>query len=216
MKKIKEFNKILCTFDSLYDYDSAVIKFVLLNYKNSFFIKEESYKYTNFYIHYLLANRKEQNPLSIIIKNEYKDQIDNLEEEIYKDHNDKIMTLIKPSNVFDILQLLKKESNYSITVECKTEIESKVLNSNKEFNGGTVIGRKEDTDPYFTFIFRDYTNLFGRNAFKGKTIYFWDISKNYDVFENDQKLFNTNIISLMGINIVKMISPYAYLENPVD
>ena len=45
-------------------------------------------------------------------------------------------------------------------------------------------------------------------------MYFWDTSQNYEVFENDQKLLNTNIISLMGLNIIKMISPYANLVTP--
>lgn len=214
LKKLTEFNKVLCTFDSLYDYDDAVVRFVLNNYKNSFFIKEEAYKYTNFYRHYLLANRKDSNPLSIIIKDEFKNQISNLEKEIYDNHLDEVLKIIKPSNLFELIQMLKEMSGYSITVECKSELEYKIINSNKEFTGGTIIGCEKNTNPYFVFVFRDYHNLFNRDSFKGKTIYFWDTSQNYEVFENDQKLLNTNIISLMGLNIIKMISPYANLVTP--
>ena len=110
LKKLTEFNKVLCTFDSLYDYDDAVVRFVLNNYKNSFFIKEEAYKYTNFYRHYLLANRKDSNPLSIIIKDEFKNQISNLEKEIYDNHLDEVLKIIKPSNLFELIQMLKEMS----------------------------------------------------------------------------------------------------------
>lgn len=217
--RFNNFRFILCSFHALFDMEDALIKYLLKNSKHSSFIKPEAYKYSPFYRHYLLSYRKEPNPLSIIFKNEYLDQIDNLMVEILTKHYKEIAKLSTNTEIIRVLKLLKESSGLSIEVLCRNKYQQdKSKSIIPEFS--TILDTEiEDVNKYFCFIYRDYEDIF-KADYKGKTIYFLDISKNYVgwnfTFDEYHKALNENIIALMGLNVVKLLSPYANLMKPVD
>ena len=88
-------NKIsLVQFNSIVDLDKYMIYYVLNKYPRSKYIKDEAYGYTDYYVDILLMQRREKNPLSIIFKNDYKDQIDNLYSELLLKKKDMLKDVI--------------------------------------------------------------------------------------------------------------------------
>ena len=217
--RFNNFRFILCSFHALFDMEDALLKYLLKNSNHSSFIKPEAYKYSPFYRHYLLCYRTNPNPLSVIFKNEYIDQIDNLMVEILKKHYEEIIDLSTNTEIIRVLHLLKETSGLSIEVLCRNEYQiDKTRKTIQEFS--TVLDTNiKDINKYFCFIYRDFEDII-KSEYKGKTIYFLDISKNYVgwnfSFDEHNKILNENIVALMGLNVVKLMSPYANLMKPVD
>lgn len=217
--RFNNFRYVLCSFHALFDMEDAVIKYLLNNSKHSSFIKPEAYKYSDFYRHYLLSYRENPNPLSIIFKNEYLDQIDNLIVEILKKHYEEIVDLSTNTEILRVMNMLKDASGLEIDVLCRHELQYKKIKKIIPKLNPIMEEDISDINKYFCYIYRDYEDIFP-NQYKGKTIYFLDISKNYVFwkfsFNEYQKTLNENIIALMGLNVVKLLSPYANLMKPVD
>lgn len=214
--KITKFDKILCDFNALYDYDDAIVKFVLKKFRNSKYIKKEAYYYTPFYRHYLLHNHRENdNPLSIIFKEEYIDRIEDLYKEIFCSNRKELMKYLEPTNLNKVIKIFKEVSGYSIFIDCETEEEKrKISKSDIKCNS---IDKTNIIEEYFACIFRDYERVKEISKIEGKTIYFWDYYKNFEYYpEIDKKIPAKYILSIMDINIVKFITPYQDMEEPVD
>ena len=210
-KKGREFNNILCSFDSLFDIDIGCILYILLQYKNTKYIKQEAYNYTDFFIQYQLIHRNYPNPLQIIFKDEYKDQIDNLYSELLNTKLD-IITRLAPNTYLTILlKELKAMSGYSIFVEYKNQEQKDRIES----FGLEPIDYQTNLDKYFSLILKSPLDIKNRMVISGKTIYFWNASINFANMKTntEDEIFVDEIIALMSIgNTVKLIDPYRFMN----
>lgn len=214
-KKGREFKYILCSFESLFDMDIGCIGYILINFKDSKYIKPEAYKYTPFFIQYKLVHRDILNPLFIVFKDEYKDQIDNLYNELLESKRDVIVKLAYQTYLAVLIDQLKIMGGYTIEVECNSDIEKEKVTE----LGLTPVDYQKNLDKYFTLILKSPKDLKDRIQFTGKTVYLWNTSINYFDMKKgvENEILTDKIIALMGQkNVIKMIDPYQYTEELDD
>ena len=217
--RFNNFRHVLCSFHALFDMEDALIRYILDNYKDSKYIKPEAYNYSDFYRHYLLSYRKLPNPLTVIFKKEYFDQIDLLIEEMMKNHYEEIVDLSTNTQIINVMDLLRPASGLDIEILCRDDLQAKKVRKEMETFSSVKPEEIEDINKYFCFIYRDYEDVLDY-VYKGKTFYFLDISKNYVnwdfSFDLYKKALDEHIIAYMGLNIIKLLSPYANLMKPID
>ena len=214
-RKGRTFNKIFCSYESLFDLDSGCIGYILSNYSDSKFIDKAALKYTPFFLQYKLVHRENPNPLSIIFKNEYQDQIDNLYLDLLQTRIDDISKLAFPTYLIALIKELKSISGYIIEVECN----SKVRKDRVSKLNLTCIDTQKSLDDYFSLVLRSPSELKDRGNISGKTIYFWNTTINYYQMKKgvENELLVDEIIALMGMkNIIKLIDPYQFTEELED
>lgn len=214
-KKGREFKYILCSFESLFDMDIGCIGYILINFKDNKYIKPEAYKYTPFFIQYKLVHRDILNPLTVIFKDEYKDQIDNLYNELSESKRDDIAKLAYQTYLAVLINQLKIMGGYTIEVECNSDIEKEKVTE----LGLTPVEYQKKLDKYFTLILKSPKDLKDRMRFTGKTVYLWNTSINYFDMKKgvENEILTDEIIALMGQkNVIKMIDPYQYTEELDD
>lgn len=212
---IEKYNKILANFDSLIDLDILAVCYILVKYKNSKYLKEEAYQYTTYFMKLLLIKRKIENPLSIIFKDEYLDQIDNLYKEILDSHKEEILTSYAQTSILRLLKLTVRDSGYSIFINCKDKIEQNLaLKMLKNTNHISTVLNEENPESYFTLIMKNLTDLksFKNPLVTGKTIYIWKYRLNYE--DDEMETINKLSTVLYRSNIIKVIDPYSNIREP--
>lgn len=212
-KKGREFKYILCSFGSLFDIDIGCISYLLrTTNKDNKYIKPEAFNYTPLFIQYKLVHRDTLNPLVVIFKDEYKDQIDNLYNELLENKREEIINLSYQTYLAVLVKQLRIMAGYSIEVECSSDLEKKLITQ----LGLTPVDYQEDLEKYFTLIIKSPEDIKDRMIFTGKTVYLWNTSINYLNMKKgvENEVLTDDIILIMGQkNVVKMIDPYQYTED---
>lgn len=167
---------LLADFDILMNYDYAVIKVIHDKYNNSDLTKDiDIYDFKEIYK--LLENRTTRNPLSIIIKDEYKDSFDSILEELYQTEYDSIVSsLITNNNIFNVLQACNRNKMVEVTICCKNEVEEQIVKELFKYN--TVLDENVDYNVYDTFMIhhkdrflKNYQNYYGKSVYLAMTCY---------------------------------------------
>ena len=206
-------NKIsLVQFNSIVDLDKYMIYYVLNKYPRSKYIKDEAYGYTDYYVDILLMQRREKNPLSIIFKNDYKDQIDNLYSELLLKKKDMLKDVIFLTSICDPFRVM---SDYEAYINCKDDDEIEICN--RIFDKCTNISLIENEVSlikYFNIILKDIDDiLLFEEPYTGKSIYIWNYPMNYENYDMNNNL-SLLTISLMQSNSIKLITPIADFKIP--
>ena len=206
-------NKIsLVQFNSIVDLDKYMIYYVLNKYPRSKYIKDEAYGYTDYYVDILLMQRREKNPLSIIFKNDYKDQIDNLYSELLLKKKDMLKDVIFLTSICDPFRVM---NDYEAYINCKDDDEIEICN--RIFDKCTNISLIENEVSlikYFNIILKDIDDiLLFEEPYTGKSIYIWNYSINYENYDMNNNL-SLLAISLMQSNSIKLITPMADFKIP--
>ena len=181
-------NKIsLVQFNSIVDLDKYIIYYILNKYPRSKYIKDEAYGYTDYYVDILLMQRREKNPLSIIFKNDYKDQIDNLYSELLLKKKDMLKDVIFLTSICDPFRVM---NDYEAYINCKDDDEIEICN--RIFDKCTNISLIENEVSlikYFNIILKDIDDiLLFEEPYTGKSIYIWNYPMNYENYDMNNNL----------------------------
>lgn len=124
----KKTSNILFEFDSLIDTDLALLIYIQLEFKDSKYFNKQVMKANDHILRALLLTRKEVNPLSVIIADEYKDSIDSLYNDIISKKYEQILNAAKPLDIFRFLETLKNTDGLlQCSVLCRNDIEEKII-----------------------------------------------------------------------------------------
>lgn len=197
---------ILFTSNILLDTDIGVYRLIKNEYNNPKYFKLnildviiERYKE-------IIPKRDTINPLSFIIKEEYKDSIDNLYKEIMDTKYSEVLKLSEFTNVEQLAEIFTSRKGFEPTIICKN-LEEKQIFKDKNKSYDIIVSEYEDIDikPYhaiYTKYYKDYSKF---NKVVAKTLYFANAKYNY---------INNNIIdpeiyvNLEGPNDFKAINLY--------
>lgn len=197
---------ILFTSNILLDTDIGVYRLIKNEYNNPKYFKLnildviiERYKE-------IIPKRDTINPLSFIIKEEYKDSIDNLYKEIMDTKYNEVLKLSEFTNVEQLAEIFTSRKGFEPTIICKN-LEEKQIFKDKNKSYDIIVSEYEDIDikPYhaiYTKYYKDYSKF---NKVVAKTLYFANAKYNY---------INNNIIdpeiyvNLEGPNDFKAINLY--------
>ena len=199
--------RILFTSNILLDTYIVVYRLVREKYDNPKYFKLnildviiERYKE-------VIPRRDTINPLSFIIKDEYKNSIDNLYNEMMSKDYSRILELSEFTNVEDVLGLFLTRKELDIKIVCKNLEEKQIFkNRNKKYNIVVFENYKDiDVEPYdaiYTKYYKDYSKF---NKIVAKTLYFANAKYN---FTNKNIIDPEIYINLDGPNEFKAINLY--------
>lgn len=203
---------LLVDFSTLIDTDLAVIAYLLDKYPKSKFFLEECKNWTVYFTKCKVLTRKDINPVTVILKDDYQDQADNLYNELLETKWKEVINIAPVTDILNLLGSTYDYAGYVITVKCRNEAEEKYIKERfKDWK--TLIG-KENTNSYSTFFIHDLQKraeeLLGVG---GKAIYIYYHNPNFLNFKQGVlKEYAAGILN----NNVKLIEPYKGMVLPYD
>lgn len=204
---------ILIDFSCLYDTDLGCMYFMMKNYSNSAYIIPEAKGWTEYFAKCKLVTREKINPLTILLKEEYIDQADNLYQEIFTDHWEEVLNLTSKTDVLDLVYGTFEYAGYNITINCRNELEEQFIKKNiPKWN--TVIDKKY-VDKFFCVFIHDLDkSLSYLEPLVGKCIYIYYHKPNFLNYK--QKVPNITLAPYSLSNEFRIIDPYSKLTLPYD
>ena len=203
---------ILVDFSTLVDTDLGSTVYLLQQYPNSKFFIDECKNWTVYFSKCKVLTRKDINPLTVILKDDCKDQADNLYEELLQTKWEEVLKIAPYTDIMRLLTSTYEYAGYVITVKCRNELEEKFI-KDKVNNWNTLVG-KENPNSYSTFFIHDLQTrakeLLGVVA---KSIYIYYHNPNFLNFK--QGILKEDAAGILGNN-VKLIEPYKGMVLPYD
>ena len=206
-------NNILVDFHMIFDTDLAILKYIIDRYPRSKYLEEGRSEATDYFLQYLLYERTEKNPLTVLIKKEY--DVDNLYKEIIDTCYEEILDkYTKPTSIYYFLNSFAIPNGYNITINCSSTLEQ---NRCEKESNTTYYNYKidvKDLKNYFC-IYQEYSkDLLNYKTITGKSIYLCDYGPNYTTDDEGNRVPDIIAELLIKTNEVKFINKYARFELP--
>lgn len=202
----------LFEFETLIDLDLSVIMYIINNMNNSKYIDTDLLKNTTTIngLENRLLFRENINPLSIIIKKDYEDSIDDIYNELMESHKKEIVDNALPTDIMTFYNL-----GSSITgvvnnhVNCKDKIEEEYIHT---FPGKIITKINEyDLSAYNTLYAKTIDNLFDYKNLTNKKIFI--LNTRYNMMK-DYLIYKPEAMAVSTSNTMCIIDPYKNLTIP--
>ena len=203
---------ILVDFAMVYDTDFGSIKYMLENCKNTDFFKCDP-EVTDYFLHCEITVRKYQNPLTVILKEEYNDQADSLFKELQSKHWSEVLKQSPSTEIATMLAIGDMTTGYAITINCRNEEETKFIKK-IEPSWENVIDC-DDASKYFCMYIHDMPRTFNRIPdIEGKCIYILYEKPNF--LSYTKQILKKDIVKISPANEVSIISRYKNFVIPKE
>ena len=206
-------NSLLIPFDCFIDIDLGLIMLLKEKYNNPKIIYDSILNEKTLFIIYLLLNRSDENPLSIILKDEYRSNQNTLRDQFIEQEYDEILKLSKPNKILELMIMMYESNVVDIDILCSNTKEQDYLtklfkdrkiNSFVNQNLNTV-----DISKYDSIFIKNYKDIIKYKGLEKKNIYVLDYKFNTELDPN-KKI--RPIIIIEGLisdkNNTSIISPY--------
>lgn len=202
----------LFEFETLIDLDLSVIMYIINNMNNSKYIDTDLLKNTTTIngLENRLLFRENINPLSIIIKKDYENSIDDIYNELMESHKKEIVDNALPTDIMTFCNL-----GSSITgvvnnhVNCKDKIEEEYIHT---FPGKIITKINEyDLSAYNTLYAKTIDNLFDYKNLTNKKIFI--LNTRYNMMK-DYLIYKPEAMAVSTSNTMCIIDPYKNLTIP--
>lgn len=199
--------KILVDFNMLIDTDVGSCLYLLKNTTKKEYFKDNINYWSYLFIKYQVITRKDENPISVLFKEEYQESSNNIYNEL---KNSKWGDIIDVSPLTDItaviLAMATNNEFYEIYINCKNKYEKdKII---KEFNNVfKIVENEQDFVKYVSLYIHDLKDIFGKKLM-GKVVFLYDYALNYFDKDMHTKAINEYAIPYYGTTEFKFITPY--------
>lgn len=208
MGEIKYTTSNLLEFETVMDLDFAIAKLMIEKYKNSKYMKVTSYSSENALKNILLF-RKEINPVTAIIEDDYLDSADELLEEFKEKYMDEILSEAKPTDVFRYVKTLDQAEGIIIsTIDCKNQQQKQLIN--KIDSSVRTCINETDISVYSCLFIKDIKDIIKYKNLGGKYIFILNCAYNMD----ENFMLKPGIMVAAGYNKIRTIDPYIGLTLP--
>jgi len=206
-------NTLLIPFDCFIDIDFGLMMLLKEKYNNPKIIHNSIFQEKDWYIIYLLANRNDENPLSIILKEEYLPNKDSLRDQFMNQEYDEILRLSKPNKILELINLMYASDVVDIDILCKDEKEQEYLETlfkDKKINSFvSPYLNKVNITKYDSIFIKNYKDIIQYRGLVQKNIYVLDYKFNTELDPNKKV---RPIVLVEGLisdkNNTSIISPY--------
>lgn len=202
----------LFEFETLVDVDLSVVMYIINNMDSSKYIDTSLLKTTNTIngIENRLLFRENYNPLSIIIKKDYEDSIDDIYNEIMEYHKQEILDRALPTDILSFCNLGSTISGViNNHVNCKDKLEEEYIHS---FPGKVITKIDEyDLSSYNTLYAKTVDNLFKYKNLVNKKIFI--LNARYNMMK-DFLIYKPEAMAVSTSNTMCVIDPYKNLTIP--
>lgn len=202
-------SNLFIDFDMIYDIDLGLFHMIKEKYNNSNFINTTFLEMSDISLIANLIERKEKNPLYLILDEKYKDNADSLLQQFLDQEYKDILSYSKKTQMYDLLLVYSKTGLLSINVLCKNVLEEQIIKDLKEkdtrikFN---IISNKLDVDKFDAIYLKDYKDVLKLKNLFGKHIYIASYNFNYEdskrtlpLIEVSKKVCDVNTIYSIDI-----------------
>lgn len=210
--KDQRIEQILVDFPMLIDTDTGSIIYLIQQYPRSKFFQNDCKDWTLYFAKCKILSREKINPLTVLLKDEYLDQADNLYEELQCRHWDEVLKLSPQTDIIRLINSMYKQSGYRITVNCHSTKEQFLLEKLKPDWKYDIDA--DDAKKYFCLFFHDLDKRIKMKHLNGKTIYIYEHKPNFINFK--QKVLKESIINIAPTNKISTIGPYHDFAFPKD
>lgn len=203
---------ILVDFSTIVDTDLGVIIYLMANCPDSKYFKKECQNWSFYFTQCKVLTRSDCNPITVLLKDEFTDQADNLYKELIESKWQEVLKVSPVTDSSKVLYSMYDYAGYKVTVKCRNEAEKSFI---EEFAKGwkTLIG-DENPNSYSCFFIH---NLDERapalTGVMGKSFYIYYHKPNLLNFK--EGLLKETAAGIIGNNI-KLIEPYKGLTLPYD
>ena len=206
-------NTLLIPFDCFIDIDLGLMMLLKEKYNNPKMVYDGILREREWYIIYLLLNRIDENPLSIILKENYQPNRDGFREQFMKQEYDEILRLSKPNKIFELVTMMYSSDAVDIDILCQDVREQEYLTKLfKDIKINSFVAQhlnKVDITKYDTIFIKNYKDILKYKGLIQKNIYVLDYKFNTELDPNNKL---RPIIIVEGLisdkNITNIISPY--------
>lgn len=202
----------LFEFETVVDVDLSVVMYIIDNMDNSDYIDLNLLKHATTLngIENRLLFRENINPLSIIIKKEYQDSIDDIYNEIMECHKQEIIDKALPTDLLTFCNLGSTITGVvNNHVNCKDTIEEAYIHKMTE----RVITKVNqfDISNYNTLYAKSVDNLFKYQNLTNKKIFI--LNARYNMMK-DFLIYKPEAMAISTSNTMCIIDPYKNLTIP--
>lgn len=202
----------LFEFETLVDIDLSVVMYIINNMDNSKYIDTDLLKNTTTIngLENRLLFREKYNPLSIIIKKEYEDFIDDIYNEIMESHKEEIIDKALPTDILSFCNLGSTITGViNNHVNCKDKLEEDYIHS---FPGKVITKINEyDLSNYNTLYAKTVDNLFNYKNLENKKVFI--LNTRYNMMK-DFLIYKPEAMAISTSNTMCIIDPYKNLTIP--
>lgn len=186
-------NSILVSFDMIFDVDYGLIQLIRNeNYNKLDTFKSGIYNLNDLYLHQLLSEREEENPLSIIIYNKYKNQMNSFYNQFITNKYENILKYTIPTDLYNLINVYKKTNLVSIDILCRNKLQEQFIDNHCKFSRIMVEDlSKLDLSKYDTLYIKYFKNALSiKNKLIGKNLYIanykWNLNKDDNILPKSE------------------------------
>lgn len=202
----------LFEFETVVDVDLSVVMYIIDNMDNSDYIDMNLLKHATTLngIENRLLFRENINPLSIVIKKEYQDSIDDIYNEIIETHKQEIIDKALPTDILTFCNLGSTITGVvNNHVNCKDKIEEEYIHKMTERVVTKV--NQYDLANYNTLYAKSVDNLFNYQNLTNKKIFI--LNARYNMMK-DFLIYKPEAMAISTSNTMCIIDPYKNLTIP--
>jgi hypothetical protein len=204
----------LMEFEMVMDLDLAIVGFIITHMKDEKIIKPEiTIAESISGLKNMLLYRTEENPLSIIIKEDYKDSYDNIYQELMDSYGQEIYDMVRPTDILSFV-----DSTYiskglvNITINCKNEKEVSKINKISHNKYKTILNQNDMS--FYDGLYIKYAKHIPKyQHIDKKHIYILNTMYNMKKTDTTYEVC-PEVLLYAETNIIRLIDPYVDLSIP--
>lgn len=204
---------IFVDFDTLFDTAYGSAKYILSKYPNSKYIIRDAYSWTPYFLKCKVLTRDDFNPITVVLKEEYKDQAETLYEELRTRHWDEVLSKSPHTDIIRLINSGYGEYGYTIYVNCSHLSEQMLMERIKrDWKSEMDI---DDAKRFFSMFIYNVDTLMDRvKNVDGKSLYIYYHKPNFINYK--EQIPNESVLPLGMTNTIVFIEPYRNLIIPDD
>lgn len=201
------YNNILVDFDSLIDTDLGLLRLIKNEYNNPKYLDSDYLNNVEYNVLvYSLVKRENENPLTLVVKDNYIDSIEELRNQFFRDDYKKILKQSGETNLVSLIKQYIYSNQIDVTVLCKNKEEEAIIKNIYDKIKIIVENNYSNIsiDKYDCLFFKRAKDLLKLKNVKVKNIYICNY--NFNLQKNSDKLIDLE--GLEEVNEIYIIDAY--------
>lgn len=172
-------NNVLFTSDILLDTDYGLLKYIKRYCSNEYF-NNLDFIDNNYAMKYKINEMDSNNPLDMILKEEYKPNSNDLYDSFMGENYDDIVKLSMFTDVIKMANVYNLSSSIDITIICKSLSEKQIIREKIKCDILVDKNYNCDVDIYDAIVTKSFNNVKNFLPVFGKNIYIGNIKRNLE------------------------------------
>jgi len=195
----------LLTFETVVDIELGIINYMIDKYKKSVYFNQYVVNASSENVKKnLLLARVDNNPITILLKEEYLGSADDMLKDIEKNYMEEVLTHSKPNDILKFIKTLQSSDGIiNCNISCKNQLQKQYIN--KLDSSITVLIDETDMSNYDCLFLKYVDDVLRYKNMGGKYIFLSNYMHNIDIATGLPKKI---ILVVSGSNKIRTVDPY--------